>query len=39
LCILDGRTLTRRYGQAFLESLPPCPLTSRREDLARFFAQ
>jgi ATP-dependent DNA helicase DinG len=39
LCILDGRTLTRRYGQAFLESLPPCPLTSRREDLAQFFAR
>jgi ATP-dependent DNA helicase DinG len=39
LCILDGRILTRRYGRAFLQSLPPCPLTTSREDLARFFAQ
>jgi ATP-dependent DNA helicase DinG len=39
LCILDGRILTRRYGRAFLQSLPPCPLTTSRHDLARFFAQ
>ena len=30
LCILDGRLLTKGYGRAFLDSLPPCPLTSDR---------
>jgi ATP-dependent DNA helicase DinG len=24
--ILDNRVLTKRYGQVFLESLPPCPV-------------
>jgi ATP-dependent DNA helicase DinG len=37
LCILDSRLLSRGYGRAFLESLPPCPVTTRREDLDRFF--
>jgi ATP-dependent DNA helicase DinG len=37
LCILDSRLLSRGYGRAFVESLPPCPLTAAREDLARFF--
>lgn len=37
LCILDSRLLSRGYGRAFLESLPPCPVTTRREDLGRFF--
>jgi len=37
LCILDTRILLRGYGRAFLESLPPCPVTSTREDLRRFF--
>ncbi|HSB82801.1 MAG TPA: ATP-dependent DNA helicase, partial [Candidatus Methylomirabilis sp.] len=37
LCILDSRLLSRGYGRAFLESLPPCPLTTRREDLEQFF--
>jgi ATP-dependent DNA helicase DinG len=37
LCILDVRLLTRGYGRAFLESLPPCKVTSDREDLRRFF--
>ena len=37
LCILDARLLTKGYGRAFLESLPPCPMTSDREDLRRFF--
>jgi len=37
LCILDPRVLSRGYGRAFLESLPPCPLTDDREDLRRFF--
>ncbi len=37
LCILDPRLLTRGYGRAFLESLPPCEVTSDREALRRFF--
>ena len=37
LCILDSRLHSRGYGRAFLESLPPCPMTSGREDLRRFF--
>jgi len=37
LCILDPRLLTRGYGRAFLESLPPCNVTSDRDDLRRFF--
>jgi Rad3-related DNA helicase len=24
--ILDNRVLTKRYGKAFLESVPPCPM-------------
>lgn len=37
LCILDGRLLTKGYGRAFLESLPPCRVTNDRDDLRRFF--
>jgi ATP-dependent DNA helicase DinG len=37
LCILDSRLLSRGYGRAFVDSLPPCPLTTVREDLERFF--
>jgi len=37
LCILDSRLLSRGYGRAFLESLPPCPVTSGRAELVRFF--
>lgn len=37
LCILDSRLLARGYGRAFLESLPPCPVTTVREDLRQFF--
>jgi ATP-dependent DNA helicase DinG len=37
LCILDSRLLSRGYGRAFLDSLPPCPMTTAREDLERFF--
>jgi ATP-dependent DNA helicase DinG len=39
LCVLDGRLLSRAYGRAFLESLPPCPLTTDRDDVRRFFAR
>jgi ATP-dependent DNA helicase DinG len=37
LCILDGRLLSRAYGRAFVDSFPPCPMTTAREDLRRFF--
>ncbi|MGE5848902.1 MAG: ATP-dependent DNA helicase [Candidatus Methylomirabilota bacterium] len=37
LCILDSRLLSRGYGRAFLESLPPSPVTTAREDLRQFF--
>jgi ATP-dependent DNA helicase DinG len=39
LCILDGRLHSRGYGRAFLESLPPCPLTTDLEDVRKFFAE
>jgi ATP-dependent DNA helicase DinG len=39
LAVLDARLLTKGYGQAFLESLPPCPLTSDREKVRRFFEE
>jgi ATP-dependent DNA helicase DinG len=39
LCILDGRLLTKGYGRAFLESLPPCRVTNDRNDLHHFFGR
>jgi ATP-dependent DNA helicase DinG len=27
LVILDNRIITKRYGKAFLDSIPPCPIT------------
>ncbi len=38
LCILDGRLHTRSYGRAFLDSLPPCRVTTDRQDVVDFFA-
>jgi len=37
LSILDPRIRTKGYGAVFLESLPPCPITTRIEDVERFF--
>jgi ATP-dependent DNA helicase DinG len=37
LAILDPRIRTKAYGRLFLESLPPCRVTSEIEDLARIF--
>jgi ATP-dependent DNA helicase DinG len=37
LAVLDSRLLTMRYGRRFLSSLPPCPLTHERRDVAGFF--
>ncbi len=37
LSILDPRLRTRGYGRVFLQSLPPVPVTTRVEDVARVF--
>lgn len=37
VAVLDSRLLTHRYGAFFLESLPPSPITTRLEDVERFF--
>ena len=36
--ILDSRILRKRYGETFLEALPPCRRLSSLEELARFFS-
>ena len=38
LAILDPRLRTKGYGRTFLQSLPPCRVTSRISDLETFFA-
>ncbi len=38
LAILDPRLRTKGYGRTFLQSLPPCRVTSRIEDLASILA-
>jgi ATP-dependent DNA helicase DinG len=37
LAILDPRLRTKGYGQRFLASLPPAPITSDLADVERFF--
>jgi ATP-dependent DNA helicase DinG len=37
LAVLDPRLRTKAYGRLFLESLPPCRVTSNIEDIARVF--
>ncbi|HEY0378573.1 MAG TPA: ATP-dependent DNA helicase [Pyrinomonadaceae bacterium] len=37
LAVLDPRLRTKAYGRLFLESLPPCRVTSDVEDLAAIF--
>jgi ATP-dependent DNA helicase DinG len=37
LAVLDPRLRTKPYGRLFLQSLPPCRVTSRIEELARIF--
>ncbi|MBI4853075.1 MAG: ATP-dependent DNA helicase [Acidobacteria bacterium] len=39
LSILDPRLRTKSYGRMFLESLPPCPVTTRRDDIALMFSK
>src|SRR5215203_5958669 len=38
LAILDPRLRTKGYGRTFLQSVPPCRVTSRIADVAAFFA-
>lgn len=38
LAVLDPRLRTKMYGQTFLQSLPPCRITSDVTDLSRVFA-
>ncbi len=38
LALLDKRVLTKRYGRAFLASLPPAPMTHDASDLRNFLA-
>lgn len=37
IAILDPRVRTKPYGRAFLEALPPCPVTSERAAVGEFF--
>jgi ATP-dependent DNA helicase DinG len=37
LSVLDPRLRTKGYGQIFLKSLPPCPVTTKIEDIAHVF--
>jgi ATP-dependent DNA helicase DinG len=39
LSVLDPRLRTKAYGQAFLEALPPAPLTTSLDAISRFFAE
>src|SRR5436190_4215169 len=38
LAVLDPRLRTKMYGQTFLQSLPPCRITSDVDDLVTFFS-
>lgn len=38
LVLLDPRIRTQRYGQTFLQSLPPYRMTTNLEDVERFFS-
>jgi ATP-dependent DNA helicase DinG len=39
LAVLDVRLRTKGYGRVFLRALQPTPLTTDKEDVARFFRQ
>lgn len=38
LSILDPRLRTKGYGRVFLQSLPPCPVTTRIDDVRRVLS-
>jgi ATP-dependent DNA helicase DinG len=37
LSVLDPRIRTKSYGQVFLRSLPPCPVTNKIEEIVKVF--
>jgi ATP-dependent DNA helicase DinG len=37
LSVLDSRLRTKSYGQVFLRSLPPCPVTTNINEIAQVF--
>ena len=37
LAVLDPRVRSKGYGARFLEALPPAPIVTRLEEIARFF--
>ena len=39
LAVLDPRIRSKGYGARFLAALPPAPVVSRLDDIARFFAR
>ena len=39
LAVLDPRIRSKGYGARFLDALPPAPVVSRLDDIARFFAR
>jgi ATP-dependent DNA helicase DinG len=39
LAVLDPRLRTMTYGQRFLDSFPPAPVTFRLDEVRRFFAE
>lgn len=39
LAVLDPRLRTKMYGQTFLQSLPPCRITSDVDELSQVFSQ
>jgi ATP-dependent DNA helicase DinG len=39
LAVLDPRIRSKGYGTRFLAALPPAPVVSRLDDIARFFAR
>ena len=39
IMIADPRVKTRAYGRAFLEALPPCPVTTDGAESARFLQE
>lgn len=39
LSILDPRLRTKNYGRLFLASLPPCRITTRRDDIGVMFSK
>ena len=39
MAVLDPRLTRMSYGRRFLASMPPAPVTTRLDDVRRFFAR